>query len=317
MAQSGQKINVRCPHCGHEQSEPRIAKSTYCRACSEYFTIDQALRAAKAAQPPMRIVVPEAESLSRGTATVPLDAPTLREPDEMPKAGSANPSTTLSHLRLKFGQYFRGPNSLVVRCFECGGEHEVAAAAQSATCRHCGAYVDLQNYKINGSFSRDIKTCGSLLVLARADLASSKVICGSATVYGKVRANLYCSGDVAVRYDGKIYGEIEGRNLHVEKGANVEFVRPLKFSSADIEGTMSGHILSDGHVIIRRTGQLAGAVTAKAFTVEQGGLFEGELTISPHESIDSALQFPHSMAEAAKQPELPGLDTESVPTGHT
>jgi len=45
------KINVRCPHCGHEQSEPRIAKSTYCRACSEYFTIEHALRAAKAAQP--------------------------------------------------------------------------------------------------------------------------------------------------------------------------------------------------------------------------------------------------------------------------
>ena len=75
------KINVRCPHCGHEQSEPRIAKSTYCRACSEYFTIEHALRAAKAEKPPTRIVVPEAEHLSRGTGTVPLDAPTLREPE--------------------------------------------------------------------------------------------------------------------------------------------------------------------------------------------------------------------------------------------
>ena len=110
----------------------------------------------------------------------------------------------------------------------------------------------------------------------------------------------------------KIYGEIEGRNLHIEKGANVEFVRPLKFNSADIEGTMAGQILSDGHVIIRRTGHLTGAVTAKAFTVEQGGLFDGELTISPHESIESALQIPHLIADAAKQPELPGLDTGRV-----
>ncbi len=303
------KINVRCPHCGHEQSEPRIAKSTYCRACSEYFTIEHALRAARAAQPPTRIVIPEAEQLTRGSGTVPLDAPTLREPDEIPKPGAAQPSTTLSHLRFKFGQYFRGPNSLLVRCFECGGEHEVAAAAQSATCRHCGAYVDLQNYKINGSFSREIKTCGSLLVLARADLASSKVICGSATIYGKVRANLYSSGDVAVRYEGKIYGEMEGRNLHVEKGANVEFVRPLKFASAEIDGRMSGQLLSDGHVVIRRNGHLSGSVTAKAFTVEQGGGFDGEMTISPNETFESALQFPESATDATKQPELPGLDT--------
>lgn len=316
MAQIGQKINVRCPHCGHEQSEPRIAKSTYCRACSEYFTIDQAIRAAKAAMPPTRIVIPDAERLTSGTATVPLDAPTLREPDEVPKPGTAQPPTTLSHLRLKFGQYFRGPNSLVVRCFECGGEHEVAAAAQSATCRHCGAYVDLQNYKINGSFSRDIKTCGSLLVLARADLASSKVICGSATIYGKVRANLYSSGDVAVRYDGKIFGEIEGRNLHIEKGANVEFVRPLKFASADIEGHMTGQIFSDGPVIIRKTGHLSGSVSAKAFTVEGGGGFAGEITISPNEGFQSALLFPNQAIESAKQPELPGLDAQTAEHGN-
>ncbi len=311
------KINVRCPHCGHEQSEPRIAKSTYCRACSEYFTIEHALRAAKAAQPPTRIVIPEAEHLSRGVGTVPLDAPTLREPDEVAKAGTLPPSTTLSHLRLKFGQYFRGPNSLLVRCFECGGEHEVAAAAQSATCRHCGAYVDLQNYKINGSFSREIKTCGSLLVLARADLASSKVICGSATIYGKVRANLYSSGDVAVRYEGKIYGDMEGRNLHIEKGADVEFVRPLKFASAEIDGRMSGQLFSDGHVVIRRNGHLSGSVSAKAFTVEQGGGFDGEITISPNETFESALQFPQSAVETDKQPELPGLDSENAATENT
>jgi len=253
------------------------------------------------------------EHLSRGTGTVPLDAPTLREPDELPKPGAAQPSTTLSHLRTKFGQYFRGPDSMVVRCFECGGEHEVTAAAQSATCRHCGAYVDLQNYKINGSFSREIKTCGSLLVLARADLASSKVICGSATIYGKVRANLYSSGDVAVRYEGKIYGEMEGRNLHIEKGADVEFVRPLKFASAEIDGRMSGQLFSDGHVGIRRNGPRTGSKADKAVTVEQGGGFDGEITISPHETFESALQFPESPAAAAnKQPELPGFDAGHV-----
>ncbi len=281
MAKPGQKISVRCPHCGHEQAEPSVARSTYCRACSEHFTIEQALKAAKAARPPTRVNLALDEvTASTAPTSVPVDAPTLHEASETPRVGGGQPPTTLSHLRLKFGQYFRGPNSLVVRCFDCNGEQEAGAAAQSATCKHCGAYIDLQNYKISGSFSRDIKTAGSLLVLARADLASSKVMCGSATIYGKVRANLYCSGDVTIRYDGKLYGEIEGRHLHVEKGAAVECVRPLRVTSAEIEGRIEANIFCEGPLIVRRTGHLIGKLTAKGFDVEKGGRFDGDLTIS-------------------------------------
>jgi ribosomal protein S27E/cytoskeletal protein CcmA (bactofilin family) len=30
---------VHCPHCGHEQWEPRTALSTFCRQCQEYFSL--------------------------------------------------------------------------------------------------------------------------------------------------------------------------------------------------------------------------------------------------------------------------------------
>ncbi len=282
MATLAPKISVRCPHCAHEQFEPRIAKSTYCRSCSEYFTIEQALKAARSARPPTRVSIPLDEAVTRGPAPVPIDAPSLHDPDERPRSVTGQAPTTLSHLRLRFGQYFRGPNSLTVRCFDCGGEQEVASAAQSATCKQCGAYVDLQNYKISGSFSRDIRTAGSLLVLARADLACSKVVCGSATIYGKVRANLYCAGDVTIRYEGRLYGELEGRHLHVEKGAAVDFVRPVRVTSAEIEGRIHANIHCEGPLVIRRTGELSGSVAARSFNVEKGGLFDGEMTILPN-----------------------------------
>lgn len=285
MAKAGQKISVRCPHCGFEQLEPSLARSTYCRGCSEHYTIEQALRAAKSARPPTRVLQLDQVSVPPTASSVPVDAPTLHDPTENPKMVAAQPPTTLSHLRLKFGQYFRGPHSLSVRCFDCGTEQDVTAAAQSATCRQCGAYIDLQNYKISGSFSRDIKTAGSLLVLARADLASAKVICGSATIYGKVRASLYCAGDVLVRYDGRIYGEVEGRHLHIEKGSSVDFMRPLRVTSADIEGRVDATIVCEGPLIIRRTGHLAGKVVAKGFTVEKGGRFDGDLEIMPREGL--------------------------------
>ncbi len=251
-------------------------------------------------------------------SAVPVDAPSLFAPDDARRLQRPQPPTTLTHLRLKFGQYFRGPQSLAVRCFECGEEQTVSSSAQSATCRKCSAYIDLQNYKIAGTFSRDIKTCGSLLVLARADLASNRVLCGSATIYGKVRANLYCSGDVVVRYDGKFHGDLEGRHLVVEKGSSVEFLRPVRVSSAVIEGRVTADLSVDGPVTVRRHGWLSGSTVARSFMTDQGGKFDGDLQITGRRPFERVLEVMISGSPAASppDPERPpaGAADEPVPT---
>ncbi len=181
----------------------------------------------------------------------------------------------------KFESLFGKPGVKLAECFECSGSQEVTAAAQSSTCRACGAYIDLQDYKINASFSRNIKTRGSIYLGVKGDLSSSKIFCTDAVIHGKMRGNMQCRGKVVIKFQGRLSGSLETGLLTIERGSDVVFSRPVKSSSVVIAGKMSGLILSDSHVTIHKSGSLEGGVQATGFNVEKGGCFQGELTISP------------------------------------
>ena len=141
MAKPISKITVQCPHCGAEQLEPELAKSTFCRRCSQYFAITLA---ASGAKPP--------ESTARA-----VDKPRPSYLSTSP-VESAEPAMT-SGFKSRFGEFLSNkPKQRVAQCFECNSAHEVSSTATSSTCKACGAYIDLQDYKINSSFSRNIKT---------------------------------------------------------------------------------------------------------------------------------------------------------------
>ena len=173
----------------------------------------------------------------------------------------------------------------MVRCFECNGAQEVSGVAHSTICRDCGAYIDLQDYKISGSFSRNIVTRGTVTLAKGGDLSSSKVVCSGATIHGRLRGNLLCSGKVTLRSRGRIPGTLEAGLLVIEKGSEIEFGRPIRVTGLDVAGIISGPLFEcDGHVIVHRTGALRGSVKAKGFFVDKDGGFEGELTIRPRQA---------------------------------
>ena len=282
------KITVSCPHCSGQQQEPALAKSTFCRRCSEYFALTSATSAdapaGAAKQPPASLP----NSWSRASAPV---SAAFREPQGTSRVEKAPPTpppvkTDESGTGL-FGKiegiFASKPKVQVAHCFECSAWHEVSSAASSSTCKACGAYIDLQDYKVTGSFSRNIKTRGSLHLSAKGDLSSSKIICSEATIHGKMRGNLTCPGKVTIRVQGKLFGSVEAGELIVERGSEVAFTRPIHAATAEIHGRMSGQIVASGHVTIFKSGLLDGAVAASGFSVEKGGCFQGELTISPRQ----------------------------------
>ena len=40
------KVLVACPHCGHQQGEPRTAFSTVCKKCGGHFHVQEVLKPA-------------------------------------------------------------------------------------------------------------------------------------------------------------------------------------------------------------------------------------------------------------------------------
>ena len=256
-----------------------MAKSTFCRKCSEYFAITPSVLADRAATP--TFVLPGARPA--GKVAFAPSAPAAERPSANPdKTPPQTPAVPASSGGGWLGGLLSSkPKTRTAHCFECTSWHEISSSAHSTTCKACGAYIDLQDYKINGSFSRNIKTRGTLYLGSKGDLSSSKIVCEQATIHGKMRGNLSCPGRVTIRVQGRLYGSVEAKQVVIEKGSEVIVARPLRASSVEVHGVMSGQIISDSHVLISKTGSLDGAVDATGFSVEKGGCFQGELTIRP------------------------------------
>ncbi len=65
---------------------------------------------------------------------------------------------------------------------------------------------------------------------------------------------------------------------------------------------MSGEIVADGMVTIRKNGTLEGNVTAKSINVEKGGAFSGQLVIGKG-NLQQAELLPGEKAAGAKGPQ--------------
>src|SRR5437773_2819503 len=88
----------------------------------------------------------------------------------------------------------------------------------------------------------------------------------------------------------------------VEKQCEVHFFRRVRVSNIERRGRMSGEIVANGMVTIRKNGALEGNVTAKAINVEKGGSFSGQLVIGKGD-LQQAELLPAQTVGDAKEPE--------------
>ena len=203
----------------------------------------------------------------------------------------------------KISKLISGERIVDVTCFGCGTKQQVSSEVQSTSCTHCGSYMDLREFKIAGPFGRSIQTHGQVVVTPKGDVASSRIACGSALIEGKVKGSIICTGNIQVRFRGKFLGSVETEKLQVEKRSDVEFVRPIKAREVEINGKVTARILCEGRVTIGKSGQLDGTIHAKSIAVEKGGIFTGELRITPDPGDQKdALGF-HSPPSSSKEVE--------------
>ena len=268
---------MECPHCGFKQMEYAAAKSSICRQCGRYFS-----------------------------PFAPRTGLKLSTKEEAPAPESQS-------IRQKIEGFWKGQRSWVIECFECKRKQQVCGAATSTICPGCSAHIDLRDYKINGSFSRTIRTRGDVHLTAKGDLSSSSVICGSALIEGKLRGNLHCDGTVTITFSGRIPGRLTAGHVIVERKANIHCFRRVRVGSIEIKGRMSGEIIAQTGVTVSKKGSLEGDVTAKAITVEKGGIFSGQLVIGQAALMQGEL-LPKRKSAVASTPELDvGGATQPLP----
>src|SRR5205814_1272616 len=214
----------------------------------------------------------------------------------------------------RFEDLWKRQRSFVVECFDCKRKQQVSGAATSTICPSCSAHIDLRDYKITSGFSRSIRTRGDVHLTGKGDLASSSVVCQSALVEGKLRGNLHCDDTATINYSGKIPGRISARYVIVERKADIHCFRQVRVESIEIKGCMSGEIIAQTMVTVHKRGSLEGDVTARAISVEKGGVFCGQLVIGQAGLMQGQLlQEQEPAAASVPQPDFPGTAPQPFP----
>ncbi|HEX3817423.1 MAG TPA: polymer-forming cytoskeletal protein [Chthoniobacterales bacterium] len=266
MAKSPAKVSVDCPHCGFQQMEYAAARSTLCRQCGKHFVVER------------------------------KDAPAPKAPSAPSEVG-ANAASLFRRIE---GIWSR-PRITSATCFDCGAVQEITSAATSTICPSCSVHMDLRDYKINGSFSRNLRTHGEVHITPTGDLSSSSVVCRAAVIEGKLRGSLHCFERAEFLAAGKVHGKLVAPEVLIGKRANLQFYRQMQVRSIEIRGSMTGEIVAETVVAIRSTGSLDGNVVARSINVEKGGTFTGQLVIG-RQSLEQAELLPDF--EPAKAPVL-------------
>ncbi len=192
-----------------------------------------------------------------------------------------------------------------ISCFSCAATQQVSSAAESSLCPKCGSYIDLRDFKITGPFGRSIQTQGEVVISSKGDLTSQRVLCGGARIEGKMRGQMICTGDVAIRLQGPLIGGVEASSVVIEKKSDVDLSKPMKAKNVEINGKARGVVVCEGRVTINKHGALEGAIFARSIVIEKGGVFSGELHIGEDDGTENTANEPTAPEEVADETDVP------------
>ena len=304
-----------CPECQHQQSESKIAISTYCRGCGSHYKISHGIAAtdskipnnpfaakssdpfaakssanAKADEPVDRNASDE-HTLNDAATTPAAEADQLDGKKEEQNSSAQDPTqratshtsdlrAQLSQKASSAGSFFQRKNKLrKVMCLQCDHEHEAPAEASSTLCSACGTYVSLKNYIINNHWNRRIETRGNVTIQKKGSVTDITVRCHDILVLGSLKGGIDCSGDITLNSHSKIMGNVSCRRLVIDKRADVAFANEVKCEEAIIDGHVTGHFVCTGKLHLKKKAVLNGNIVVANMTIDKGARHNGQISI--------------------------------------
>ncbi len=281
-------VTLTCPVCQHEQTESKMALSTYCRGCGSHYKISggKAMPVVKNpsnpyarinngdGKPRLRPSSPK-ETKEQSSKSVQSSVPV---PEPRPRAVPPT-SGMVRKAAVNTGFFQSKVPPRDVLCFECDKQHQAPAEASSTLCPACGAYIGLKDYDIRSQWNQRIQTRGNVTIHKKATVTGITVRCHHMTVHGTISGGVDCSGDFTLRSHGKIMGKVHCKRLIIEKRAKVEFANPVECEDAIIDGTVSGNLTCHGKLHLKKKATLTGDIKVATMAVDEGASHHGRITI--------------------------------------
>ena len=208
-----------------------------------------------------------------------------------PKCGhtQAEPQTAYSTICKECRQHFRVQEALHpetkaaekiierkrVRCFQCGAELDVPVAATSSMCKKCGSHVDLNDYHIRQTVSRNFRTWGRFVLEEKGYVLNADVLAGDVVIKGRFIGKLVAERTLEIHSTASIKGSFTAGCLVVPAKHALRWPEPLRCGAADIAGELVADVCAPGTVWLKATARFFGNVEAGNLVVESGAVFVG------------------------------------------
>ena len=202
---------------------------------------------------------------------VPAPEPPRKQPET---AESAQQKTRIGHTAQ--------PSRHEVVCFECGYEFFLTGRLNNVYCPKCRSMLEAGDLTIEGEWSGQAKTVGTVHVKPEAVVRGGRIVAGNMVLAGKIAggkveivSQLEISGKGAF-----IPGLVELTDLAIGQDADVEFAGEFNARNIVIAGRLKAVINAGGLITIRAGGFFRGEARSRRLVLEDGGGLNAKLAVT-------------------------------------
>ncbi|TAK98468.1 MAG: polymer-forming cytoskeletal protein [Verrucomicrobia bacterium] len=211
------KVLVACPHCGHQQAEPRTAISTICKKCRGHFHVQEVLHPARKTV----AAAPEKRHVTCFDCGAELDVPVSAE-STMCKRCSRYVDLKDYKITSAVSKNFKTKGAFVVEAKGYVFNTEAIVGEAVIKGRFLGKLIadSLTIYstaEIKGSF----KTAKLIIPAGNHFRWHELLKLTSAEIAGELANNLTVENTLVLKSTARMFGDVEAQNLVVEEGAVV------------------------------------------------------------------------------------------------
>jgi cytoskeletal protein CcmA (bactofilin family)/DNA-directed RNA polymerase subunit RPC12/RpoP len=167
-----------------------------------------------------------------------------------------------------------------VACFSCGTELDVPLTAQSTMCKRCSSHIDLRDYQITSTVSKNFKTKGRFVLEETGYLLNTDTWAGELVLKGKVRGKV-AADTLSIYPTAEIKGSFKAARLIIPAVTNFRWPETIAVNTAEIAGELVGNLQAAGTVVLKGSARFFGDVSAAAIMVESGAVWVGKARIGP------------------------------------
>jgi len=214
------KVLVACPHCGHEQPEPRTAFSTVCKKCRKHFHVQEILEVRPARKTVER--VPERRRITCFDCGADLEV-ALSAESTMCKRCSSYVDLKDYRITNAVSKNFKTKGAFVLETKGYVFNTEAIVGDAVIKGRFLGKLVAERSLTIysTAEFKGSFKTARLIIPAQNHFRWNEPIKLGSAEIAGELAANLHARGTIVLKSTARLFGDVEAGGMVVQEGAVV------------------------------------------------------------------------------------------------